>query len=132
MNWQDPQILITQLVAISVMGGLGSVARLLLSRWVGWLPWGTLTGNAVGSVLAGVGLAVALISPDNTDASFTAALMAVGFAGGLSTFSSWAGQTVTLWREQKGRQAFWYFFATTSACGIAVILGIALGTLLLK
>lgn len=132
MNWQDPQILLAQLAAVAVLGGLGSVGRLLLSRWVGKLPWGTLTGNAIATVAVGFALDLVLVSPADSGAEFTAALLATGFAGGLSTFSSWAGQTVTLWQEQRGRAAFWYFFATTVACGIALILGLALGSLLLK
>ncbi|MFM5904902.1 MAG: FluC/FEX family fluoride channel [Micrococcales bacterium] len=132
MNWQDPQILIAQVVAISALGGLGSVVRLLLSRWAGVIPWGTLVGNAFATIVVGFALYLSLVGAGHQSSDFTVALIATGFAGGLSTFSSWAAQTVNLWRQQMGRRAFWYFFATTTACGIALILGLALGSLLLK
>jgi CrcB protein len=132
VNLLSADTLWASLLAVAICGGLGSVARLLLTQWTGWLPWGTLTGNAVASVMVGVALDLALIPGTDDSAALTTALLATGFAGGLSTFSSWAAQTVGLWNQSKKRQAFGYFLATTTGCGLALILGIGLGTFLLK
>ena len=85
-------------VIVSALGGLGSVLRFALSRLTGVLPWGILTANTFASLIAGLFLAGA--SP-----AVPYAFLAVGFAGGLSTFSSWAAQTGAYWQAKQYRKA---------------------------
>ena len=86
------------LLIVAGLGGLGSVLRFALSRITGVLPWGILIANTAASLIAGLFLAGA--SP-----AVPYALLAVGFAGGLSTFSSWAAQTGTYWQAKQYRKA---------------------------
>ena len=89
----------TPLVVASVLvaGAVGAVLRYALSRAYpvrpGHLPGGILIANVVGSGLAGVviGLAErAALSPD------LRLVLVTGFCGGLTTFSTWAVETIEL------------------------------------
>lgn len=71
------------LIWVSIAGGIGAVIRLLISKWQGALPWGILTVNTVASAILGL-----FVGTDVTTMFVVSA-----FAGGLSTFSSFAGQT---------------------------------------
>jgi len=82
------------LIGVALLGGVGSVFRLLLSKWEGFIPWGVLSANTLASFIAG--FAVAFFTQDSW-----IALIVVGLAGGLSTFSSWAGASVQM--AAKGR-----------------------------
>lgn len=69
------------LFATGLAGGVGAVVRAFLANWSGVLPWGVLTANTVAAV------AIGLVWPLLTAGS-TWFLVSVGFAGGLSTFST--------------------------------------------
>jgi len=77
-------------VAIALAGALGAVVRWLLdlaaaARLGRALPWGTMAANVAGSLLAGAlaGATVAThLGPTTTQ------VLAVGFCGGLTTFSA--------------------------------------------
>lgn len=96
-------LLAERLVAIAVAGGLGAMARYLLSRWVmvvsgGSFPFGTLVVNVAGCGLFGLcwGLAdVRGIMPEKIRL-----FLLVGFLGAFTTFSSYAYETLVLLRER--------------------------------
>jgi len=67
---------------IGVAGGAGSVLRALLSRFDGWLPHGLFLANSVAAALVGWLLSGPDITPDYLS------MLTIGFAGGLSTFST--------------------------------------------
>ncbi len=67
---------------IGLAGGVGSVIRALLSKLDGWLPFGLFLAN---SLAAGL-VAWLLLRPELTVDLL--AIASVGFAGGLSTFST--------------------------------------------
>ena len=75
-------------ILIGVAGGAGSVIRALLTRFDGWLPYGLFLANSLAAGLVGwlvVGSTLTAGYLTLTTAGFAAA---VGFAGGLSTFST--------------------------------------------
>ncbi len=76
-------------LSVAVLGGLASIIRLGLARWTGWLPWGILFANTAASFLAGIEL---------VGANVASPLIIAGFCGGLSTFSTFAAQTVDFYR----------------------------------
>jgi CrcB protein len=79
-------------LGVAAFGGFASVIRLGLARWSGWLPWGILFANTAASFLAGIELlAESAPSP----------LIIAGICGGLSTFSTFAGNTVELARAKQ-------------------------------
>jgi len=65
---------------LSLIGGIGAVLRAFLSNWRGLLPWGILLGNTLAA--SAIGLALELQMPNPLLIA-----IAVGLAGGLSTFS---------------------------------------------
>ena len=76
MNW------FLVFILIGVAGGAGSVIRALLTRFDGWLPYGLFLANSLAAGFVGWLLA----GPTLTADYFT--VLTVGFAGGLSTFST--------------------------------------------
>jgi CrcB protein len=106
-------------------GGLGSALRLALSHWHGRLPWGILVGNSVASLVVGL-----TYSTQNGEvASF---VLSLGFAGGLSTFSSWAAQTVHYYRQGDNRKGTYNLLLNLLLPALCVIAGMILSPLLLK
>jgi CrcB protein len=87
---------------IAVGAALGANARYLVGTWAGdrfgaGFPYGTLIVNVIGSFLLGFLLTASTerlqISPN------TRLLLAVGFLGSYTTFSSYAVESVTLIRD---------------------------------
>ncbi len=114
------------LVAVAVGGALGTVARyeLALAEPVqsGRFPWATLTANVVGSLLLGVVIVVLAETRGSTGA--LRAFAAVGFCGGLTTFSTWMVESVLLTRDGRTGTAALYLVVSLVAGFVAVALGV--------
>ena len=83
-------------VAVAASGAVGTVARYLVGRAgakAAW-PWPVLLVNIVGSLIAGVAI--------HTD---FALVVVTGFAGGLTTFSTFSVETVQLVGQSRWRAA---------------------------
>jgi CrcB protein len=78
------------LLIVALMGGLGSSIRYVIGSWKTLFPWGILLANSAASFIAGLVVGNGL---------FELALL-TGFAGGLSTFSTFAAQTFELWTNR--------------------------------
>lgn len=76
---------------VGLLGGVGALIRLGLSRCSGKLPYGILLANLLGSFIAG--LAIELGNQNHW--------LAVGLAGSISTFSTYAAQTHKIWSGGK-------------------------------
>ncbi len=63
------------------------------------IPLGTLAANLVGGLL--MGIAMELITRHTLLAPETRLLVTTGFLGGLTTFSTFSGETVTLFLRQQ-------------------------------
>lgn len=90
------------IIAICSGASLGALLRWQLGLWLstqGQLPWGTLAANAIGGY--GIGLAIAwLNATPNLDPVWRLAII-TGFLGGLTTFSSFSAEVVTLLQAQR-------------------------------
>jgi CrcB protein len=96
-------------LAVVVAGALGAVIRYLIGRvgaTTSW-PWPVLLVNVVGSLLAGIAI--------HTD---LALVVVTGFAGGLTTFSTFSVETVQLAGDGRWRAAV-ANVATNLALGLA-------------
>jgi CrcB protein len=111
------------LLGIALFGGLGAAVRLVVSGWHGKLPWGILSANIVASLMVGFAF---------TGQGFWTGLLATGFAGGLSTFSSWAAQTSHYLGQNQRVQGYLNFVLNLVLPACAVVAGMYLGSTLLK
>jgi CrcB protein len=98
---------------VALGAGVGAALRYLVGTSLdGRLHWGTLAVNLAGSLLLGalVGAAV-----DGNEM----ALLGTGFCGGLTTYSSFAVQSV----HGGARRGTAYVVATVTGCLLAATLG---------
>ena len=107
-------------LAICSGASLGALLRWQLGLWLsphGQLAWGTLAANALGGY--GIGLAIAwLNSAPHLDPVWRLAII-TGFLGGLTTFSSFSAEVVTLLQEQR-------WLAALGWVGINLLLSLSL------
>jgi len=109
------------LLAIMLGGGIGSVCRYLVStglnrRFGGSFAWGTMTVNLLGCLL--IGFLVGLVDRSILPKEYRLILV-TGFLGGFTTFSSFALESVGMFREKA-------IGAGILNVGVNVILGFAL------
>ena len=93
--------------AITIGASIGALSRWGLGLWLspgGVIPWGTLAANLAGGYLIGVCLAVFQALPD-LDPAWRLAIV-TGFLGGLTTFSSFSAEVVTLLQQTRYALAF--------------------------
>ena len=81
------------LLLVFIGGGTGSVLRYVIGRWAtsryaGAFPWATLGVNILASAALGIIMAIYLKKPDTN--YWMLLLLAAGFCGGLSTFSTFS------------------------------------------
>jgi CrcB protein len=113
-------------------GGLGSACRYLFSqaatRWFGsQFPWGTLGVNLVGCLLIGIGFALAEKSIINSSVRL---LFMTGFLGGLTTFSTYALETINF-AQNNELGMFALNFTVNNLCGLVLVfIGLGIGRLI--
>ena len=111
--------MLNAVLAISVGSAVGALMRwqlgLRLNQLFPTLPPGTLVANIIGGYI--IGLAIAFFSQNNEIAPEWRLLIITGFCGGLTTFSTFSAEVVTLLQE--GRYAW-------ASASIAVHVGCSL------
>lgn len=120
-------------VWVIIGSALGGGARYwcsgFIARTIGeTFPWGTLTVNAVGSLI--IGLIAALTGPDGRLLMGTEArqFIMMGVLGGFTTFSSFSLQTLALAQDGEWMRAGLNVVGSVVVCLVAVWAGWALGT----
>lgn len=98
-------------IAICLGASIGALARWQLSAWLNpvatfgsSLPLGTLAANLIGGYLVGAAVAVFQALPQ-LDPVWRLALI-TGFLGGLTTFSSFSAEVVSMLGQQRYAMAF--------------------------
>lgn len=84
-------------LAICIGASVGALSRWGLGLWLtpgGVIPWGTLAANLIGGYLIGICIAIFQSIPQ-LDPVWRL-LLVTGFLGGLTTFSSFSGEVVSL------------------------------------
>ena len=104
-------------IIIGIGAAVGANARFwfghwFTGRWSPAIPWHTLIINASGSLVLGLFMAFALAKGWGSGWRL---LVAVGFAGGFTTFSAFSAEAVTLIEEGK-----------LGACALYALLSVAL------
>lgn len=90
-------------VSVLIGGGIGSLARFLAGHYMPALlgtsfPWATLFVNVLGSVWLGFIGTVAVQKPGAIDPVIRL-LLTTGFAGGFTTFSTFAFESLSLYQR---------------------------------
>ena len=122
------------LLMFVVLGcALGGALRFLLTaalrgRFGDAFPWGTLTVNALGSFLLGLVLSLGV----DTEASWQHAdrfnaTFAIGFCGGLTTFSTFSLETLSLLSQGRKERVAYNVFGSVLVCTFCVLIGYWLG-----
>ncbi len=113
--------------AIVVAGGLGGIARYWLSgvvqrRATSSFPWGTLSVNVLGAFVLGL----VVVRADGAVRD----VLAAGFVGGFTTFSTWMVETVGLMADGGvgTRRGAIDLAATTVVGTIAFVVGVTVAT----
>lgn len=122
------------LVYVAVGGAIGALARYGVSGWMhGWsgtaLPWGTLLVNLSGSLLLGFSFPFfdrLAASPE------IRALVAVGFFGAYTTFSTFSYETVRLLQAGNWGRAGGYVLGSVLLGVLGAWFGLTLGSLVLR
>ncbi|WP_420129526.1 fluoride efflux transporter CrcB [Longimicrobium sp.] len=109
---------------VALGGAVGSVLRYGAGQALGparpgAFPWHTFAVNVAGALL--LGLIVALVPRD--DPHHLRALLAVGFCGGLTTFSTFGYETVSLLQSRAYAVALAYAGASFLVALLAVVTG---------
>ena len=81
-----------QLLFVFVGGGFGSVLRYAIGKWLNatenGMPYGTFAANILGSLL--IGIILGLAAKNETLSQNSTLLLATGFCGWFTTFSTFA------------------------------------------
>ena len=115
------------LLAVGAGGFIGAILRFIISTWIQKIspfafPVGTLTVNAIGSLLIGF---MALYF-ENVIAPQQKALIITGMFGALTTFSTFSLETVTMLQEGLWSRAVANITLNTFLCILATIVGMSL------
>ncbi len=120
-----------QLLIIGLAGFIGANVRYWLSGWAAEhfgqaFPWGTLIINFSGSTLlaAFIGWSGNHITLDPRLRLF----VAVGFFGAYTTFSTYANESIGLWRTGDWIGALGNILGTNVLCLVGALLGLTIGS----
>jgi fluoride exporter len=113
-----------QLIWVFIGGGLGSMLRYGLAIWLhafgNRFPVGTLTANVLACIILGVALG---LSDQSRIHESTRLMIATGFCGGLSTFSTFTADTQQLQSSAGLLMAVFNIVLNVALCLLAYVLG---------
>lgn len=123
--------MIRNLILVGAGSCVGGISRYLIQLFVqkqfpSSIPLGTLSVNIIGCFI--VGLIYALADKSNLLSPAIRLLLATGFCGGFTTFSSFAYENISLMQDGE-------FFYTSQYIALSIVVGFSsvyLGILLIK
>ncbi len=121
------------LLLVFVGGGTGAACRYGIGRLVGRgyhgaFPWATVAINVTGCFA--IGLLLTLLARTYHDIALPTALLATGFLGGYTTFSTYALEGVVLWTDGKALLALANLAGSVAAGLLAAAAGAVAARLL--
>ena len=118
-----------QSLLIFIGGGLGSLTRFSLSKFIQehidkTFPFGTLSVNVLASII--LGIFVGMVEVKSLTNPNYKALIAIGFCGGFSTFSTFSNDTLELIQNNRIGEALTNILLNVILCILATFGGITL------
>jgi fluoride exporter len=118
-----------QLALIFLGGGFGSLARFFIGKQLPNntyfnFPIGTLLANLIASLILGIFIGQEI--HHKLDFNYRA-LIAIGFCGGFSTFSTFSADTLHLLQTNRYVEAFINILLNIILCILATFVGVYLG-----
>ena len=117
-----------QLLLVFVGGGFGSVLRFVIGKFLNstetGIPYGTFAANIIGSLL--IGIILGLAAKNDTLTSNQTLLLATGFCGGFTTFSTFAYENHVFLKSGDFMSFALYTIASFVIGFLAVFLGLYL------
>jgi CrcB protein len=114
--------MIKDLLWVGIGGFAGSVARYLTNiGLVGWnwtIPWPTFMINVGGSLFIGILMAISY-----KEHQYWRLLLATGFCGGFTTFSTFSYENLKLWQEGQIIISLTYIFLSVLGGFAGVLIG---------
>lgn len=122
--------MIRSLILVFIGGGLGSIVRYSLGRWINALhnhqfPFGTLIANIIACFI--LGLIIGLADHKQLFSPSARLFWTVGFCGGFSTFSTFSQETFYLIQGGFNLSMIAYVAVSLLFCVFAVYLGLFAG-----
>lgn len=110
-------------LAVFIGGGMGSICRYGISRWLGTteggFPVGTLTANILSCIV--LGLAWGYFSRYTHISPTVKLLITVGFCGGFSTFSTFSLETMKMFQLGQYAMAAGYILFSILSCVLILV-----------
>ena len=118
---------LAQAGAVALGGALGSLLRWRLVVWLAALDWPIAPGILVANLVGGLCIGFSLVAFDRMPSEGMRLLLVVGVLGGLTTFSSFSGESLSL--MIKGQWAVAVMHTLVHVCGalFAAVLGWQIG-----
>lgn len=117
-----------QLILVFIGGGTGSVLRYIIGKFLNnsetGIPYGTFTANILGSLL--IGIILGLAAKNETLSQNHTLLLATGFCGGFTTFSTFAYENHIFLKSGDFTSFAFYTIASFILGFLAVFAGIYL------
>ena len=115
-----------QVLFVFIGGGFGSVLRYVIGKWLNntpnGIPYGTFTANLLGSLFIGIILGYA--AKNETFTQNHILLLATGFCGGFTTFSTFAYENQVFLKSGDFTSFAFYTIASFVLGFLAVFAGI--------
>ena len=119
-----------QIILVFIGGGFGSVLRFIIGKWLNsnetGIPYGTFAANILGSLL--IGIILGLAAKNDSLTQNQTLLLATGFCGGFTTFSTFAYENHVFLKSGD----FMTFAIYTIASFIVGFLAVFLGMYMVK
>ena len=113
--------------AVALGGACGSVLRWRLVVWLGALDWPIAPGILVANLVGGLCIGFSIVAFERMPSEGMRLLLVTGVLGGLTTFSSFSGESLSL--MIKGQWAVAVMHTLVHVCGalFAAVLGWQIG-----
>lgn len=118
-----------QALAVFLGGGMGSLARFGMAKWLGTsessFPIATLAANFLACIVLGM-VGGWILQRGHMDNTLKLAI-ATGFCGGFSTFSTFSLETMKMFEQGKALMGLLYIVTSILLCIAGIWLGHSIG-----